>query len=67
MESELARVQHALVASEDARQKGESVLTGAQHALAALEEARQKAEDEVSHLVDEQVSLLLSSGLAKMS
>ena len=40
MESELARVQHALATSEDARHKGESALIGAQRALAALEEAR---------------------------
>ena len=59
VESELARVQHALAASEDARQKGESELTGFQHALAASEEARRKAEDEVSRLGNERVSLFL--------
>ena len=39
VESELARVQHALAASEDARKKGQSALIGAQHALATSEEA----------------------------
>ena len=65
VESELARVQHALVALEDAQQKGEFELTGVQHALAASEEARQKAEDEVSRLVDERVSLLLELRASK--
>ena len=50
VESKLARVLHALAASEDARQKGESALTGAQHALAASEEDRRKVEDEASCL-----------------
>ena len=36
MESEFARVQRALTASEDARRKVESELDGAQRALAAL-------------------------------
>ena len=65
MESELARVQHALVASEDARQKGESALTGVQHVLVALEQARRKAEDEASCLEDERVSLLLELEASK--
>ena len=45
VESELAKVQHALAASEDARHKGESELTRVQYALVALEEVRRKAED----------------------
>ena len=65
VESELARVQHALAASEEARQKGESKLIGVQHALAASEEARRKAEDEASRLADERVSLLLKLGASK--
>ena len=65
MESELAKIQHTLVASEDARKKGESELTGVQHALAASEEARQKAEDEASRLENERVSLLLELGASK--
>ena len=39
MESELAWVQRALVASKDARRKVESELDGAQQALAASREA----------------------------
>ena len=62
VESELAKVQHALDASEDARHKGESELTGVQHALAASEEARRKAKDKASRLADERVSLLLELG-----
>ena len=65
VESELTRVQRALAASKDARQKGESALTGAQHALAASEEAQRKAEDEVSRLADERVSLLLELEASK--
>ena len=59
VESELARVQHALAILKDARQKGESKLTEVQHALATSEEARRKAEDEANRLADERVSLLL--------
>ena len=65
VESELARVQHALATSEDARHKGESELTGVQHALATSEKAQRKAEDEVSRLADERVSLLLELGANK--
>ena len=65
MESELAKVQHALAASEDARQKGESEFTEVQHALAASEEARWKAEDEANRLANEPVSLLLELGASK--
>ena len=65
VESELAKVQHALAALEDAWQKGQFELTGVQHALAALEEARWKAEDKANFLVDERVSLLLELGARK--
>ena len=65
VESELARVQHALAASKKARQRGESTLSWAQRALAASEEARLKVEDEASRLVDERVSLLLELGASK--
>ena len=37
VESELARVQHALAVSEKAHQKGESALSGAQRSLASSE------------------------------
>ena len=36
-----------------------------QNALAVAEEARQKADDEVSHLMDERISLLLELGTCK--
>ena len=65
MESELARVQRALVASEDGRRKVESMLVGAQQALAASGEAWQKADEEANHLTDERVSLLLELGACK--
>ena len=39
VESELAKVKHALATLEEARQKGESELTRVQHSLAASEEA----------------------------
>ena len=65
VESELARVQHALADSEEAWKKGESALSGAQRALAASEEARRKAEDEASLLADERVSLLLELRASK--
>ena len=65
VESELTKVQHSLVTSEDARHKEESELTGAQHALVASEEARRKTEDKASHLADERVSLLLELGASK--
>ena len=65
VESKLARVQHALAASEDARKKGEFKLTGVRHALAASEEARRKVDDKASFLADERVSLLLELGASK--
>ena len=65
MESELARVQHALVASEDARRKVESKLDRVQQALAAFGEAWRKAEKEANRPTDERVSLLLELGACK--
>ena len=65
MESELARVQRTLVASEDAWRKVESELDRAQQALDAFREAWRKAEEEVSHLTDERVFLLIGLGASK--
>ena len=65
VEFELAKVQHTLVASEDARHKGESELTRVQYALAASEEARRKTVDEANRLADKRVSLLLELGASK--
>ena len=59
VESELARVQRALVALEDAQRKVESELVGAQQALAASGEAWRKTKKEANRLTDERVSLLL--------
>ena len=65
MESELARVQHSLVALKDARRKVEFELDGVQQALAAFGEAWWKAKEEASRLTDERVSLLLKLGASK--
>ena len=65
MESELARVQRASDASEDARRKMEFELDVAQQALAASEEACRTAEEEASLLTDERVSLLIKLGASK--
>ena len=65
VESELVRVQHALVASEDARRKVESELDGGQQALATSGESWRKAEEEANRLTDERVSLLLELGASK--
>ena len=65
MEFELARVQHALVALEDARRKVEFELDGVQQALAAFGEAWWKAKEEANRLTDEQFSLLLELGASK--
>ena len=54
--SELARVQRALAASEDAQWKVESELDRAQQALVVSGEAWRKAEEEVSRLTYERVS-----------
>ena len=46
----------------NARAKLESKLARVQNALAIVEEARLKAKDEVNHMADERVSLLLEFG-----
>ena len=65
VESELARVQHSIVSSKDARRKVESELDGVQQALAASGEAWRKAEEEASCLMDERGPLLLELGARK--
>ena len=65
MESELARVQRALAASEDTRRKMESELDVAQQALAAFGDACRTTEKEASRLTDERVSLLVELGASK--
>ena len=65
MESELARVQRALAASEDTRWKVEFELDVDQQALAASREACRTAEEEVSRLTDEEVSLLVELRASK--
>ena len=58
VESELARVQHALVASEDARQKVESQLDMVQQALATSGEAWRKTEEEANRLTNVPLSTI---------
>ena len=65
VESELTRVQYALVSLEDARWKVESELDRVQQALAASGEAWGKAEGEASSMTDERVSLLVELGASK--
>ena len=65
MESELAWVQRALAASEDARRKMESELDAIQQALAASGEACRMAEEEANRLTDEWVSLFVELGVSK--
>ena len=65
VESELPRVQHALVASEDTRRKVESELDGVRQAFTASGEAWRKAEEEANRLTDERVSLLLELRASK--
>ena len=59
----MARMDAAVAGS--ARTQVESELARVQNALVVVEEARWKAEDEASHLVVEQVSLLLELGTCK--
>ena len=49
----------------NAREKVESELARVQNAIAVAKEARWKVEDEVSHLADERVYLLLELGICK--
>ena len=65
MESELTRVQRALVAAESARLKAESECEAAQKALSLAGEACTKVEEENSHLTDERLSLILELGTIK--
>ena len=65
MESELARVQRALTASEGVRMKAESELDSIQQALAAAREACRKAEEETCRLTDERLSLIMELGAGK--
>ena len=48
------------------RARVEPELARVQNALATAKEARQKADDEVSHLTDKRVSLLLELGICRM-
>ena len=59
----MARMDAAVAGS--ARTQVESELARVQNALVVAEEARRKVEDEASHLVVEQVSLLLELGTCK--
>ena len=59
IESELARVQSALVLSEEARWKAEFDHGAAQEALVTAGEAYKKAEEENDHLVDEKLALII--------
>ena len=65
MESELARVQSALTASEGIQLKAESELDSIQQALATTREACWKAEEEICRLTDERLSLILELGAGK--
>ena len=60
MESELARVQCALTASEGIRLKAESELDFVQQALAATGEACRKPEKENCRLTDERLPLIVT-------
>ena len=65
MESELARVQRALVVTESARLKAEFELGVAQQALAIVGEACKKAEEENNNLTEEHLSLIIELGVNK--
>ena len=65
MESELARVQHALAVEENARLKAESECGVAQEALAVAVEACRKAEEENNRLADERLALVMELGTVK--
>ena len=65
MESELARVQHALTASEGIWLKTESELDSVQQTLDAAGEAYLKAKEENCRLTDEQLSLIMELGASK--
>ena len=65
IESELARVQSALVLAEEARRRAEFEHGVAQEALATVGEACKKAEEENDHLVDEKLVLVIELGALK--
>ena len=65
MESELARVQRALVVAESARLRAEFERGVAQKALSLAGEVCMKAEEENSRLTDERLSLILELGTIK--
>ena len=65
MESELARVQHALVVAESARLKAEFEREVTKKALSLVREACTKAEEENIYLTDERLSLILELGTIK--
>ena len=59
VESELARVQHALAVAENARLRAESECGVAQEALTVAGEACRKAEEENSRLTNERLALVM--------
>ena len=65
VESELARVRHALAVAENSRLKAESERGVAQEALAVVGEACKKAEKENSRLADERLALVMELGTMK--
>ena len=65
IESELARVQSALVLAEEARRRAEFEHEAAQEELATAEEACKKAEKENDHLADEKLTLVMELGALK--
>ena len=65
VESELARVQHALVVAGNARLRAESERGVAQEALAVAGEACRKAKEENNHLTDERLALVMELGTIK--
>ena len=65
IDSELARVQRALVLVEEARRRAEFEHGAAQEALATVGEACKKAEEENGHLADEKLVLVIELGALK--
>ena len=65
IESELARVQRALVLAEEASQRAESEHGAAREALGVAGEACKKAEEENGRLADERLALVIELGTVK--
>ena len=65
VETELARVQHALGLAEEARRKAEFDRRAAQEVLAATGEACKKAEEKNSQLAEEKLALVIELGAVK--